>query len=468
MNTINKIKFFILAVAGMVTLNSCVQDDEFALPPIVCNDTWDSNLTIAELFTMVDTSTEDILSFETDQIIEGYVVSSDSTGNFFKTVSIQDHPTTPTRALQVEMDKTNLFNNFPLGSKIQVNLKGLNVGYDRGALKVGQTYVDGGGSTRVGRMDEYKIEMHVAKTCEPRAELTPVVYNSIGDAISGANANGRINTLITINNVQFAETGVTYANAPQQQTIDLTLVGSTAETNGGSTIVLRTSGYADFAATVVPEGSGSITAVLSKYNSTWQLYIRDTNDVKFDQPRFGDGGGEPGSDSFACLNENFTAYSVNNETFANYENLAVQGTRKWRVREFSANKYIEVSAFQTTGTIFSYFVVPVNFDAADSFSFKTKDGHNNGNALKIYYSTNYELGGNINNATLVDITSSFTLATGTTSGYAANFTDSGSYNLAALNGQGVIIFAYEGGNGVTTTFQIDDIKITDNENPDCN
>src|SRR5690606_24250644 len=102
------------------------------------------------------------------------------------------------------------------------------------------------------------------------------------------------------------------------------------EDESGATIILRNSGYADFADQIVPEGSGSITVVLSTFFATHQLYIRDENDVQFNNPRFGDDGGEePGGNSFSCLTESFTSYSVNNEAFSNYENLAVQGNRRW-------------------------------------------------------------------------------------------------------------------------------------------
>ena len=106
------------------------------------------------------------------------------------------------------------------------------------------------------------------------------------------------------------------------------------------------------------------------------------------------------------------------------------------------------------------FVVPVDFTAANKFSFKTKDGYNDGQPLKVYYSTDYVPGGSYSQATLVDITSSFSLADGSTTGYAATFTSSGDYIIpASLTGNGYFIFEYDGTTGKTTTIQIDDIKI---------
>lgn len=461
MNTIKKIRFAFFAVLGLLTINSCVKDDDWSLPPVACDNTWVTNLSMEELFDMVNNAGQ-ILSFDTEQIIEGYVVSSDETGNFYKTVSIQNSLTNPTKGLQVEMDRVDLFNNFPIGSKVRINLKGLNVGYDRGMLKIGTNY-DSNGTIRVGRMAEILINGHVKKTCDEMVMATPVAFNGIQEVLN----SGVFNTLITINNVQFddSELNNTYGDPIGNTTVNRKLI----DTNG-KTMVIRNSGYATFADQPIPSGSGSITVVLSAYDSNnngtispseYQLYISDTGDVHFDSPRFG-GGGTPG-EYISCLNEGFETYEVNNESFPKYENT---GDRKWKVTEFGNNKYIQLSAYLATGNVVSYFVVPVDFTKADSFSFKTNDGYNNGDPLKVYYSTNYTPGGSLGN--LINITNSFTISTGHSSGYGPGFTDSGSYNLSSLSGNGAIIFAYEGaGNGVTTTIQIDDIKIIDNDDPNC-
>lgn len=466
MNTIKNFKLTLIAVLVLFGINSCVNDDDWSLPPVACADDWTANMTLEELFSMVD-ATGEIISFDEEKIIEGYVVSSDSTGNFFKTVSIQNSLTNPTHGIQVEMDRTNLFNNFPLGSKIKVSLNGLNAGYDRGVLKVGETYEDAGGNVRVGRMAEFRINNHVVRSCDMLEYATPVEFNNIAEVF----ASGVLNTLVTINNVQFADSQLGLNYAETNQTVDRIL-----EDNLGNTIKLRNSNFASFAEEQLPEGSGSITVVLSVYAtgnvtpSTYQVYIRDTNDVNFDQPRFGDGGTEPEPgdyEHFDCLFENFESYSIDAESFSKYENLAVTGNRKWRVTEFGGNKYIQATAFNASSSMAAYFVVPVDFTNADTFSFKSNDGYNNGNPLTVYYSTNYTPGGNIENATLVDITSSFNIATGSTNSY-GSFVDSGEYDLSGLNGDGVIVFAYNGNpNGVTTTIQIDDIKIINNDDPNC-
>lgn len=479
MNTIKKIKFLFLAAISVLSINSCVQDDDFSLPPINCGGA-EANLTLAQLKEMIDQvtpettiegATEKIIKFDQDYIIEGYIVSSDSTGNFFKTVSIQNSPSDPTIGVQIEMDRSNLFDNFPLGTKIKVALTGLYAGYDRSLIKIGEAY-DSSGEIRVGRMADNKIGEHVAITCDPAIDIAPVTFPNIQSAMN----SGVINTLIKIENVQFAQTGITYSDAVNQTTINRDLQGATSETQN-QTIILRTSGYADFAGQMVPDGSGSITAVLSKYGSEWQLFIRDTNDVQFNNPRFGDGGGSgDGSGPIGganaqfenCVNEDFDGFDAGDSEFDAYINDAAVGSRYWEVTEFGGNKYIQMSSFNSDDVSnITYFIVPVNFSNADEFSFKTKDGYNNGNVLSVYYSTDYTLGGNITDATLNDITSSFTISSGNTNGYGTSYIDSGVFDLSSINGNGAIIFKYEGSQSVTTTMQIEDIKITDNDDPDC-
>ena len=48
---------------------------------------------------------------------------------------------------------------------------------------------------------------------------------------------------------------------------------------------MRNSGYSNFKDQLLPEGKGSVVAIFSNYYEDYQLYLRDTDDVKFTQPR---------------------------------------------------------------------------------------------------------------------------------------------------------------------------------------
>jgi hypothetical protein len=74
--------------------------------------------------------------------------------------------------------------------------------------------------------------------------------------------------------------------------------------SGGTPLLVRTSGYADFAAKNPQAGNGSISAIYTVYGTTKQLLIRDTTDVKFEGVRCSlfeeDFGGQPISSN--CVN----------------------------------------------------------------------------------------------------------------------------------------------------------------------
>lgn len=439
MNTIKKIKLLFLAVSSLLIVNSCVQDDDWSTPPANCSDNWVADLTMEELYNLVDADDNHIISFDTDRILEGYVVTSDSTGNFFKTLSIQNSLTNPTRGVQVEMDRTNLFNNFPNGSKIKINLNGLDVGYDRGMLKIGEIYdVD-----RVGRMAEYKIAQKVVRSCDDIAYATPVVYPNIQAVLDA----GVFNTLITIENVQFVaeELGTTYADAQNQTTVNKTLIDI-----NGNTMILRNSGFATFANELLPEGSGSITVILSGYDgnvngtvspSEYQLFIRDTNDVQFDNPRFG----PMFSDGFDNGLGNWTTHSV-------------VGGQVWETRNFgNPAPCAYMSGFASGAQNNEDWLVSNAISAPSSLSnlylsFETDRGFS-GNALEVFYTTNFT--GDVTTTAWTALP-----ATLDTQNDWNTWTNSGNLDVSsAIGGNLYIAFKYTSTTSAAATWELDNVKV---------
>ena len=67
---------------------SCVQDDEFSIPEITCND---PNLVGSKsIEEMMKISTSTARRYDEDDVIVGYVVSSDEGGNIYKNISLVD------------------------------------------------------------------------------------------------------------------------------------------------------------------------------------------------------------------------------------------------------------------------------------------------------------------------------------------------------------------------------------------
>ncbi|MGL5235773.1 MAG: DUF5689 domain-containing protein [Empedobacter falsenii] len=275
MNTISKLTIASILSLGLFTAQSCVQDDDYSTPPVECPKV-DANISIKDLKDKLKTGQLNIDekgNILDDLIVEGFVISDDETGNVYKTLMLQNSATDGTDGIQFVSDLVNLYTRYPLGSKIQIHLKGLKVANDRGAIKIGSSV----GQYDLNNLLESDIKSKIFRTCDPLVEIKPRVYTNIKDALTEEN----INTVVTLEGVQFLQPEIDKTYAENQVTKDRKLVDKK-----GEEVILRNSGYAKWWQSALPTGSGSIRVIISRYNSTWQLYINDTNDVKFDQGRF--------------------------------------------------------------------------------------------------------------------------------------------------------------------------------------
>jgi hypothetical protein len=271
-------------------------------------------------------------------------------------------------------------------------------------------------------------------------------------SLAAAASDAVQNTLIEIDNVQFAD------NSIARTFFDIDSGGYATNhdivdaTTGGTTRYCRISQYAPFSVNNVPAGRGSIRGVMTKYSSDFQFIVRSEADFHLTNPRT--------YTFFSTLNENFASFAISQVAFPNYLNFSPVGTKKWLIK---TGGFLEMSAF--SGNVErnkAYFVVPVDMTVASTFKFDIKAGfYTNSLGLKIYRTANYVPGMKISDATLFDITTSFTLPSGTTSSFAS----AGTYNIPpTVTGNGYFVFEYTGTNistgpPVTTTVDIDNIVV---------
>lgn len=305
MNTISKLTIAGLLSLGLFITQSCVQDDDYSVPPVECPKV-DANISIKDLKEKLKTGQLNVDqkgNILDDLILEGFVVSNDETGNIYKTLMLQNSATDGTDGIQFVSDLINLYTKYPLGSKIQIHLKGLKVFEDRGAIKIGSSV----GQYDLNNLLENDIKSKIFRTCDPVTEIKPRVFTNIKDILKEEN----INTVVTLEGVQFLQPEIDKTYAEDKITKDRDL-----QDKKGDVVILRNSGYAKWWQTSLPTGSGSIRVIVSRYNSTWQLYINDTNDVKFDQARFDTGGGENpgGGNNTEATNLLFKGSDFNNWT----------------------------------------------------------------------------------------------------------------------------------------------------------
>lgn len=455
----------ILLLAIAITLNSCVNGDEYGTPDLSgeCSDL----TTTKQVVDVTSTSQSSAQKWEDDDIIEAFVTSSDEGGNFYKSMSLVS--VDGSVGFSVPIDDYNLYSNYEPGRKVFIKMKDRYYVTDNSSTVIGSLFnnytPDDLTDDEVGRIYATDYKKVVTRSCYKVNENDLVNNITIAQSLN----NQYLNKLIEFNNVQFndASLGKTYFDASLNN-----LGGATNHTitdEFGNTIIVRVSEFAKYAGDAVPSGSGKIRGVLTKFGSTFQFMTRTINDIQLTNDRLDIDFYPPiGGTSLvhgSTLNEPFTSYtSTNQQVFPAYINDAAEGSRYWQRKTFGGNTYIQMSSFGggNTETNNSLFIVPVDFTGANTLSFKTNDGFDNGACFKVFYTTDYVPGNQISTATLIDITSSFTISSGHTTGYGTTFTNSGTYNIpASITGNGFFVFQYLGNgvSGPTTTMQLDDISI---------
>lgn len=436
---------FMLLVGG--TFWACVEDDDYKAPTFEMEEPEVTvNFTIAEALALI-TNVPIQIDTSTPLYLEGYVVSSDEAGNFHKNLVIQDKPENPTAGISISTHATDMYTFFEPGRKVYVRVDGLYVGTFRGLPSLGEN------GDEIDRMSVEAFDVRVLRS-NILEEIVPteISINQVSDSY--------LNTLVQFNEVEFlAEyAGLTYANLNDNYGVDRTV-----QDCFNNTISLRTSGYADFRPEVMPTGNGSLIAILSVFNTTYQLFIRDTEDVLFNGERCEEGGVQP--EDGMPFKEDFTNHTVGEGEyvdFPDWTNVNINGgQRRYEVREFSRNNFAQISAFGSgENPLEAWLITPgVTLDKANPvLMFDTKDGHFNGEALTVHISTDFN--GNPASATWIDLTNQAIISTGH-SDWENNYTSSGEIDLSDYVEEIVYVgFRYLGGDfAITTTYQLDNIEI---------
>ena len=273
-----KIFFLLFSVAFIA---SCVKQ-EFDKPnPAVSGGGLDfkSNFTIAELKKLHKSG--GLEQITDDKIIEATVIGDDESGNVYKSMVIQD----ATAGIEVKINATSLYNDFKVGSKILIKCKDLTLGDYNGLTQLGGGTADVNGSPALAGIEQALITTYIFKG-GAGTPITPRIIK-IADL-----TNDLASTLIQIDNAEFAagSFGLSYADGVKKLTVNRNVTSCV-----GGTIVVRTSGYANFANDLTPTGNGSIVGIYTVFGATKQLLVRSPIDAKMTDKRCdGTGGGGTG------------------------------------------------------------------------------------------------------------------------------------------------------------------------------
>lgn len=285
------IKYLLMLVLACSLFTGCMDDDwdtpnTEALNKAYGNqDIAETNvITIGSLKekyeSVINASTNSYEQITEDVQIKGRVVGNDIGGNIYNEVSIDDG----TGAILICISQGGLFSYLPVGQEIVVDLKGLYIGGYGKQAEIGMPYTNAKGNSYVSRMSRVLWNKHFKLTGVADASKVVAEEFDLSKRTKEEYFTANNGKLMTIKNVEFTNADGKTTFAPSDEKDAANSVNRGLSQNGKpiatSSIVVRTSSYADFAAKQLPTGKLNITGVFTRYRTTWQILIRDERDIQ--------------------------------------------------------------------------------------------------------------------------------------------------------------------------------------------
>ena len=436
----------LVALIGL-TFASCEREYDAPLltePTVEIGD--EGIITIAKYKEMFTSVPEEGKIIEEDFAIRAVVVGNDISGNIYKQIYVED----ATGGLSIGIDQNNIANDYPVGQEVVIKLQGLAATSYGGVIQLGMNN-NNPKNTRI----PYEIaKKHLLKNQWPdtkKAMPKVTTMGSITDAMIG--------TLIQLEGVYFEKGGeLNYADQ------EMNAVNRILRDKSGKSLYVRNSKYATFANDKLPKGNGTVVAILSKFGSDYQLFLRSADDC------FGFSGKEPetsGGTDTPTPDQPSTGAVIYSEEFSSdlgkMTPISVAGAQTWRVNTAYKNANMSGYADGKSNANEDWLVSPAfDLTAAKSFAINFEHTINKGNVANmkseqtLWASDNYS--GDVKSATWTQVTIT-TYPTGTD----WNYVKSGAINLpASLLGKANVVFAFKylATDASSANWQIRALKVT--------
>ena len=204
------------------------------------------------------------VKIEDDIQIRGYVNANDIESNVSNQIGLEDK----TGAIIVAISETGICSYLPVGEEIVVNLKGLYIGGYYGTPQIGAPY-----NSTIGRMNKY--DWYRSFRILSEADASRIVAKEITDFAQISDDD--LGKIITLKNVTFFDADGKSVFAPDNGVSYVEQKFKEMPNN----LVIRTSAYySKFANEPLPTYKVDVTGICTRYNKTWQIYMRTFSDMK--------------------------------------------------------------------------------------------------------------------------------------------------------------------------------------------
>ena len=228
-------------------------------------------------------------------VLSGIINADDKSGSFYKVITFQDS----TGGLQLKIDGSYLYNDYPIGRRIYVKCDSLYLMNYKGTLEIGG-YIDHYASPTaatpttlsIGGILAANLPKVITKGKWGLADSIIPHHYTLNDIANFASSplNWYVqSTLVQIDDAQFtsSDTSKFFADAVNKNFGNIYF----EDCIGGTPLEVSTSGYAYFANQSPPTGHGTIRGIYAMYRKTptstpyQQITIRDLSDIKMSGPR---------------------------------------------------------------------------------------------------------------------------------------------------------------------------------------
>ncbi|WP_378186091.1 DUF5689 domain-containing protein [Aquimarina sp. W85] len=463
-NSFNK---SILLFAALL-FTACISNDDFELPEtnkkelkIEGNVISIKSILEALKQEQAKNGTNAKVSFlETQSLIEGYVISNDQQGNFFKQLIIQDKPENPTAGIRIKVDVNPLYVFYETGQKVVIRLDELSLGMENGV-------------PTLGVLEEHSVTEIPSFTRDKHIIRTLKVENLVPKTIQiDEFSNAHLNQFIKLENVQFIEEDVfddrrnTFASAATDlYTGDRTIENCNSELS----TVISTSTYASFKGFQLPDKTGTLSGILTKnfYGTAFNMVVNSPTFIDFDKEQrcnrsYLDCESEKSGETTIFL-QDFTGIKYNDLEPLGWLNENVSGgILDYAIGKFGQDSYASITGFKSRESVYEVWLVTPEIDISETteevLNMDIQAVYDNGNILSVWITNSYSDA--IETATWIRLNA--TIPKGPLESF-GEMIPAGPIPLHCFEGKVRIGFKYKGGEpGVTTRYHIDNIKITGN------
>ena len=413
----------LLAVGILISSMSCRKEYD---SPTVQTLLVGNILTVEELKAFRD-SVGTAYTFTEDYSVYATATTDETSGNFYKEVYVQ----AGSDAIQLRLANSG---GLYAGDSVRIALKGTTIDIYRGMFQ----------------LDGVDVDNNIIKQATGKY-VAPVIRT-----ITNINPDADRGLLVTFENVEFeqASMGSTWSDAVTESDVNHNILDCSL-----NALIVRTSGYANFADDSIPSLNGSLTGIVGIYSTETnpalfttldlQIYVLDTESADFTNTRCTSSGIPP------IIGKDFNDGSL---TSGGWTTQLVNGTLNWTIGTIGGS-YANMSNYNgSTNEINESWLISPSIDLSGAttpaLSFNNAYSYT-GNALEVLVSTDYSGTGDPNLANWTSFTGGAVWSTGFFA-----WVNSGPLNLSSFTQNGVYVaFKYVGSGSDGSTWEVDDIKI---------